>query len=530
MYKALVKLWFFVRHDKVAASTSRLAEVGRGGKPHGACKLVSRACLIWPYGSLKEADLLVMRPCPNATCCYPATLAPAPPYRYRRGRAHGNKAALLLRSPTDKWPLSRLVMSKVRFNLWFKLELDRTGPQVQGPAICEPAASERRATWLLSSLSNRPANFICFFTASSIAARLAKRGRSCGVVDIQVQPLPEDEQPDWWIVANKRIASAIAAVITYSGPYSIIGGTPDAEDEVDPHTVENVRRVFTGRKPVEELGDKDENNDDSAEGLDSTTVDTLSDPDTAEDMDRPEERQDGVLLFFLGITLMSLCKREEWMKDWFDEHGRDPYSDSGDSCPVNDDDANGRGLNFQRRWSGELATARGFSVEVIEGLSHNDRNSVYSGILLQNGALISPVAVKHTNLRDDMEECISKCYGLCVSSGGSAFLVTGLVQELENDRPLTLADRNANYAALDKMHRSGWCHNDIIGHTTVRNVLWSHTGRPVLIDLESATKHVCNKECRELREVRSILRLSRRGDASRKGSKRKRPRELPGAP
>ncbi|KAJ7204454.1 hypothetical protein GGX14DRAFT_698818 [Mycena pura] len=492
--------------------------------------------------------------------------------------------------------------------------------------------------------------------------KLAKRGRSCGVVDIQLQrPLP-NEQQDWWILANKGALYATAYetkwMIWASNTaycvghlcrdhlfWSLLYNRRDAGDEVYPHTVKNVRQVFTGAKDdssdsdetdmvseaeadedtkepdadedMEELDadedmegpDEDENKDGSAENLDedSSPADNLSDPDADEDMDRPEERQDGILLLFLGIALLDLCKREDLMQYWFDENWRtewfynlnfyattfeleqddisgikprtdefDRYGDDqssyfGDSDPP-DDDGSGSyhdpsqksggksgggssvktrskattlicaGLNFQGRWFGELATACGFSVEVVEGLSHNDRNSVYRGTLLQNGVLISPVAVKlsdqtdaivaefqrYMDLKNDMEGCIPKCYGLCISSGGSAFLVTGLVQELEIDRPLTLANRNAIYAAVDKMHRVGWRHNDIIGHTTVRNVLWSHTGRPILIDLESATKHNCTTDCRELRGLRNSLKLPRH--ASQKGSKRKRPRELSAAP
>ncbi|KAJ7227482.1 hypothetical protein GGX14DRAFT_556032 [Mycena pura] len=405
---------------------------------------------------------------------------------------------------------------------------------------------------------------------------LAKRGRSCGVVDIQLQePLP-NKQRDWWVLANKGALFVTAYETTWMiwasntaycvghrcGDHlfwSILYNRRDAEDEVYPHTVKNVRQVFTGEK------------DDSSE---DSNADMVSDAEADEDMDRPEGRQDGILLLFLGIALLDYAS---WFPDLyfyattfeleldgisnveprtheFDKHGDDPGSDFSDSGPADDSQKSGgksgrdssvetrskattlscAGSNFQGRWFGELATARGFSVEVIEGLSHNDRNSVYRGTLLENDVLVSPVAVKvsdqtdaivaefehYMDLKDHMEGCIPKCYGLCVSSGGSAFLVTGLVQELDIDRSLTLADRNAIYAVLDKMHRGGWRHDDVIGHTTVRNVLWSHTGRPILIDLESATKHVCKKDCRELRQLRKILKLPR--DASRKGSKRKR--------
>ncbi|KAJ7204456.1 hypothetical protein GGX14DRAFT_647088 [Mycena pura] len=465
--------------------------------------------------------------------------------------------------------------------------------------------------------------------------KLAKRGRSCGVVDIQLQgPLPSEQQ-DWWVLANKGALYATAYdtnwMIWASNTaycvghrcrdhifWSVLYNRRDAGDEVYPHTAKNVRKVFTGAKDdspeysdktdedmkepdtdedMEELDadedmevpdDEDENKDGSAENLyeeDSSPADNLSDPDADEDMDRPEERQDGILLLFLGIALLDLCKREEWMQYWFDENWRtewfynlnfyattfelelddisgvkprtDEFDKHGDPSQKSGGKSGGdssvktqskattlscAGLNFHGRWFGELATACGFSVEVVESLSHNDRNSVYRGTLLQNGVLISPVAVKlsdqtdaivaefgrYMDLKNDMEGCIPKCYGLCVSSGGSAFLVTGLVQELEIDRPLTLANRNTIYAAVDKMHRVGWRHNDIIGHTSVRNVLWSHTGRPILIDFESATKHICTKDCRELRELRNILKLPR--DASQKGSKRKRPRELSAAP
>lgn len=70
--------------------------------------------------------------------------------------------------------------------------------------------------------------------------------------------------------------------------------------------------------------------------------------------------------------------------------------------------------------------------------------------------------------------------------------------------------RGAIYAALRKMHQAGWAHNDVLddGSRSPRNLLWNPEGRPVFVDLVTATRHTCNKGCSELTRLQKALELT----------------------
>ncbi|KAJ7086120.1 hypothetical protein B0H15DRAFT_801751 [Mycena belliarum] len=150
--------------------------------------------------------------------------------------------------------------------------------------------------------------------------------------------------------------------------------------------------------------------------------------------------------------------------------GRDPWdtSDKSSSDSGNDDDKSGdftRGSNIYSRvarssapatlvsgqhriagtWHGELAQATGFPVQIMERLAEGGHGVVYAGALTQNG-------------------------------------------------------RGAVYAALKRMHDGGWTRNDVVDpvNNVLHNILWTDTGRPVLIDLVTMARHICDGHCPEL--------------------------------
>jgi hypothetical protein len=189
-------------------------------------------------------------------------------------------------------------------------------------------------------------------------------------------------------------------------------------------------------------------------------------------------------------------------------------------------------------WHGELAQSAGFSVQIMERLSEGCHGIVYAGALAQNGRVVSTVAVKASdNMRGLLEEFssykalnelmgphIPRCYGLCVTSR-TAFLVIARLNDRKPGHNLTKAERcvclkntrlacneivrGAVYAALKRMHDGGWAHNDVVDivNNVVHNLLWTDTGRPVLIDLVTVTQHVCNGRCAELKVAKRVLGL-----------------------
>ncbi|KAJ7212502.1 hypothetical protein GGX14DRAFT_393405 [Mycena pura] len=57
--------------------------------------------------------------------------------------------------------------------------------------------------------------------------------------------------------------------------------------------------------------------------------------------------------------------------------------------------------------------------------------------------------------------------------------------------------------------QGGYRHNDLVdGGQRIRSILWANTGRPVLIDLVTVTRHACDGSCDELTNFRKALGLS----------------------
>ncbi|KAF8172374.1 hypothetical protein K438DRAFT_1981541 [Mycena galopus ATCC 62051] len=174
------------------------------------------------------------------------------------------------------------------------------------------------------------------------------------------------------------------------------------------------------------------------------------------------------------------------------------------------------------RWYGDLGDPDDYGVKVLHLLASGYQNSVYAGELFQKDKSVAAVAIKASEdcdalmtefqryqaLQILMGNVIPRCYGLCVR-GNTAYLVTSLVPNDTPERELTKAERAAIYAALQKMHRAGWAHNDFVddGSQSLRNLLWDSEGRPVLIDFETATRHTCRAGCSELIRLQKALRL-----------------------
>ncbi|KAJ7088928.1 hypothetical protein C8R44DRAFT_751619 [Mycena epipterygia] len=97
--------------------------------------------------------------------------------------------------------------------------------------------------------------------------------------------------------------------------------------------------------------------------------------------------------------------------------------------------------------------------------------------------------------------------GLCRLSALLALYSTQSSPYPECDESGTQIIRGAVYAAFQKMRKGGWVHNDVVDPIGkgIRNFLWDHAGRPVLIDLVTATSHRCHKRCDELRRLKTTL-------------------------
>lgn len=69
--------------------------------------------------------------------------------------------------------------------------------------------------------------------------------------------------------------------------------------------------------------------------------------------------------------------------------------------------------------------------------------------------------------------------------------------------------RGAVYAALKKLHDGGWTHNDVVDpvNNIIHNILWTDAGRPVLIDLVTVARHICDGHCPELKVAKKVLSL-----------------------
>ncbi|KAJ7153130.1 hypothetical protein C8R43DRAFT_1126969 [Mycena crocata] len=182
------------------------------------------------------------------------------------------------------------------------------------------------------------------------------------------------------------------------------------------------------------------------------------------------------------------------------------------------------GHRLSGKWYGDLGRHSGFSVNILRYHATGEQSMVYEGELLENSKFVSAVAIKvsedtealktefrkYRSLKQKMGDTIPRCYGLYVNSGGTAYLVTDLIPYVTPSRDLTKAERGAVYAALRKMHHAGWAHNDVVGSGSPRNLLWNSQGRPVLIDLFTATRHRCHAGCDELTALQELLKLKAR--------------------
>ncbi|KAJ7868212.1 hypothetical protein B0H14DRAFT_3861568 [Mycena olivaceomarginata] len=175
--------------------------------------------------------------------------------------------------------------------------------------------------------------------------------------------------------------------------------------------------------------------------------------------------------------------------------------------------------SFAGRWYGELADPAGYSVTIVQPLSHGSHGVVYAGQLWQAGFSVSEVAIevsddaetlraelaRYEELKDVMGHHIPRCYGVFVVDNG-AFLVTELLES--RDTVQSQHERAAIYEALSKLHETGWMHNDIVAAgSALRNLLWARSGHAVLIDLVTVSRHNCHGTCDELEGARNVLQL-----------------------
>ncbi|KAJ7867525.1 hypothetical protein B0H14DRAFT_336079 [Mycena olivaceomarginata] len=180
-------------------------------------------------------------------------------------------------------------------------------------------------------------------------------------------------------------------------------------------------------------------------------------------------------------------------------------------------------LVFSPRWKGELSRPAGYSVHLHEFIAQGAHGIVEAGVLFQNGAQISEVAVKRSDDRNALmgefsvyqnlgPSCpyVARCLGVGIYCG-TTFLVTELARNRLLPQPysrMPKSDRGAVYAALRCIHQRGWMHNDFVDHSkTLRNLLWSNDGRPVIIDFVTAQTHNCNGACSELAHLKRALQL-----------------------
>ncbi|KAF7338050.1 hypothetical protein MVEN_02029100 [Mycena venus] len=249
-------------------------------------------------------------------------------------------------------------------------------------------------------------------------------------------------------------------------------------------------------------------------------------------------------LLFLSILIKAMAPHLPWLQqifptliqlqfsvpagkgqfEEFDHHGRDRLQSSNESRSDGGNDKNDPCQHiFVGDWSGELAIPSGYIITIDDVLSDEGRGIANVGSLQRNGVLVSAIAVKssvdtellsvefsrYQTLEKIMGDCIPHCFGFSVMhQSKTAFLVTELVRTPVPPKHcislLDQAERRAIYELLRKLHNRGWRHNDLVDlpNNTIHNMLWSDTGRPVLIGLETVESHtVCSGlRCAELRD------------------------------
>ncbi|KAK6987802.1 hypothetical protein R3P38DRAFT_3332288 [Favolaschia claudopus] len=360
------------------------------------------------------------------------------------------------------------------------------------------------------SPSSQPANFEIqvwedkrWSRLPAAVRELSRRGSALGIVRVEVADAEGDvpaHQPNWWVIVNKGALYAAAydtdwvvfAAITVvcvgwrRGDHffwSPISNRRDFGDEVRPHTPELVEAIFGPDPPLS---------------------------------------QDGIPLLVLAVVLKAAMSRSPrpWLSAIFQR-----LAQIGSPSPslqlveigilhrtvtqttqrIPPSRLTDR-VRVTGRWQGELANAEGYSVHILRPLARGADGAVRAGLLMKQGIRISEIAIKvsdnyqgllqeyacYAALVKVMSPYIPHCYGVAVTSR-TAFLITALLQDHTQGTMLTKAQRGSLYKVVMTMHDAGWLHNDILdpANTTIHNVIWTATGKPVLIDLVTAARHVC---------------------------------------
>ncbi|KAF8209663.1 hypothetical protein K438DRAFT_1810175 [Mycena galopus ATCC 62051] len=383
------------------------------------------------------------------------------------------------------------------------------------------------------------------------AEELTRRGTSCQVVDVDVQTGFSKDQPNWWVIANKGALYGAA----YDTDWMIFAGATayTVGYRLGDHMLWSP--PFYNRRGV-----GDEFQDGDSEALLQFVFDKTPPPP-------PQKR---LHLLFLAILLKGMMRKHFSFLDSlfpnlsqlifdipsgapndqdYEKTGRDHQVESDDSSSHSGEHGDksadytppgggkGRGRSepgdsttivsgsvvFIGDWRGCLASSAGYSIILGDVIAQGAHGVVHGGALLQNGAQVSVVAVKKSDITEILVDefsvyqqlepnCpyIPRCFGLCISFG-TAFLVTQFAQSRVLPQPYGLmpkSDRGAVYAALRCMHRLGWMHNDFLDHSSsLRNLLWSTEGTPMIIDLVTAQVHRCNGHCSELADLKRALQL-----------------------
>ncbi|KAJ7791501.1 hypothetical protein B0H14DRAFT_2935060 [Mycena olivaceomarginata] len=389
----------------------------------------------------------------------------------------------------------------------------------------------------------------------SAVLELSTRGLSCGIVEVD-RRVPKD-QPNWWIIANKGPLYAAAygidwvvfsGITVYCVGYRVHGhmfwcpvyNRRDEGDELSPNIPGDLAGMFGTDAP----------SSDPQTGLPLLVLAILLRGIVAK---QPYPWLPPMFPNLFGHVFeipLGTPNTGQFTSyggdhgDSSDESGAGSGSEGNDGDESGDFDGGGRPASgdkstrmtrlgstplvtgrqrFTGSWLGELAHLSGHSVYIRCRLSEGCHGIVYAADLVRDGQVISAVAVKfsddkHTllaefsrykELHERMGPYIPRCYGICVTSR-TAFLITSLVREQAHKQQLTKADRGAAYAALKMLHKGGWVHNDVVDPVkkVLRNLLWTDTGRPVLIDLVTVSRHRCDGSCTELRVAKKVLGLS----------------------
>ncbi|KAJ7153199.1 hypothetical protein C8R43DRAFT_950595 [Mycena crocata] len=331
----------------------------------------------------------------------------------------------------------------------------------------------------------------------------------CGALDTEITAATD--QPNWWIVVNKGAL--------YAGAYELDWVYGPAS----PHIALVIAKEITFFAANDELKPNHLN-----------PIATLN--FIFGNQPPPQVPQVDLLLLFLAVALRGAeAKGCAWVRAQFPNLcAVDFVEPSKLTQPHPEFSSTGSELDTigdydQKSSSNSVSSGDNYSpppknAVAIGSAENGEQSMVYEGELLENSKFVSAVAIKvsedtealktefrkYRSLKQKMGDTIPRCYGLYVNSGGTAYLVTDLIPYDTPSRDLTKAERGAVYAALRKMHHAGWAHNDVVGSGSPRNLLWNSQGRPVLIDLFTATRHRCHAGCDELTALQELLKLKAR--------------------